>query len=220
MAANPFIPPIPEREIEPLTPARLGIPVKADRFGLAPLPFPSKAGHDKKTSVKNNFKPFDKLFNKRIGNSPQTTTTQKTISQESEDAIEKLLNRLPVDLSTSAPIESTTDETHDFNPEEYNDSKEQPNPDSDYANTESELLAEIMSKNDESNDTLDSSPTPTYIPTTVDPEVEATTKTGYLHQEEFANFLNNMYYQKPEVIFESMADQYESNPQRALNSNI
>lgn len=227
----PFMPiqPIqlqPVQQLQPLTVNQpmqpyIGVPIKMNRFGLEPLPYPLKR-------IPSKYPAFDSSH----FNSHQNLNINRRFGDIKEDS------------SIHSSIKSTKNSVNqEFNPtEEYFSSFESKKENRDNSIVKQNIQNSYQTEEEISDiNTKESSPIPVYIPSTPSSTTSSTTvsipstivstfvlstdksdgitseatgsttkyKPSFLHREDFASQLNNMYYNKPDI-FQPMMNQFNT----------
>ena len=192
-----------DKPVDPLTLTELGIPIKVDRFGLEPLPYPMKTSNSK-FQILPLRNPNSLL--RRFGELPQTTTE---IDYTTGTAIENLTTNQYRTATEKSTVQSTQASNDMIEGKTFREEVREEN--NEYSDSESDIIEE--------SDVF--SPTPIYRPTSPAApdkvvDINTTPKSTFLHNEEFAKALNNMYYENPEEMFEPMMERINASL-RALN---
>ncbi|CAG2102197.1 unnamed protein product [Medioppia subpectinata] len=176
----------PDRQRAPLSLTQLGVPIKTNRFGLDPLHYPFKPTNANFHAIRPQ---NHQSFNRRIGEIIESTT-RRLVMNETQDVVNKDRN-----AANGKPTNGSTNKTH--------------------LNIDSKLQTHRNGSELEMKDVDNFSPMPVYksesiIDKTDGEVVSMTTPKGtYLHSEDFAKMLNNMYYQKPVKTFAPMMHRFD-----------
>lgn len=208
--SNPIQPP-PIRPLQmlpvgqpmrPFSSSRFGVPIKMNRFGLEPLPYPLKQMPSRFPTPDSPHSNLDlnMNLNRRFGDLNEDTTVYSNLE------------------ITESPVFSANQEENST--EEYfptvvsiKESKSKGN----INNFMNQNVTNTHQKKYQISDQLSeetTSPMPVYTTSSTDANNISPQSTSfkplYLHKEEFASQLNNMYYNRPEV-FEPMMNQFLKN---------
>ncbi|CAG2164658.1 unnamed protein product [Oppiella nova] len=182
----------PDRQREPLSLAQLGVPIKTNRFGLDPLHYPFKLTPSKFHAIHPQNSLSNLQLNRRIGELLESST-RRLVMNETQDVVNKEVN------NTLDDKPSTDNSMHNISLK--TDGKEIEN-----SRNDSKLEIEEM---------MTTSPTPVYKSVSTTDSTEEviastiTPKPIYLHNQEFAQMLNNMYYNNPMEMFAPMMDRFD-----------